>query len=1294
MLFAATCDRNSGAELPENKDRHIAISRILEAAQDLVKRSASGSAKLILYGAAVAAIGQIYGWDMASLAAFSPILARLVEQIGANVLTSLIDRVATDNSLSSDDIQELLEGIFEKADLYNTLSEQEFLHTIDELQKQDSTRFQFLTLQLTAISDSLQKLQEAHASDIDLNTAYSLLHSIPTNEVPELKDLPEHSRVPFARNPLFTGRKDALKELSSALLAGRNTVVMGIGGIGKTQLVTEFVHRYGYYFAGGVYWLDFSSSSRIEVEVALCGVAMGLSEHYDRLDSSEKAVLVRSAWESPLPRLVIFDNCESENLLSQWRPASGGTRVLVTTRRLTWDVSLGIQEVRLKPLNSDEGSSLLRRFQEDLDNATALKIHRELGGLPLAIHLAGSYLRRYRGVVQAETYLMELRRPTLLEHPSLQGLSASTSPTAHIMHVGRTFTLSYQRLDDIEDIDILAKALLARVGCFAPGEPVPWRILLATLLRWGEREHYELIEELRTLEALFRLAELGLVEVEQDYTVTVHPLISAFVQTVTSVEEAYLDVEAVIVEEAQSSMHLDRGIHPLIIQKHLHHLTDSNRDTSEYSKAILNCLLGTHLRMFGNSSQAASYFERALKYWEQRIGVEQPFATAEIQVIASERVQTQLEASEATKKKHAEPVIVDAYMQRGIAYTALGKLDLAEEDFNRVIVLNPRDAAGYRNRGIIYAIRGDFKYAIRDFDKAIDLNRSFALAFLNRGEAYAKIGQHKKAIADFDKALSINPRLASAYLLRGRTYLEQRNIDLAIADFSKAIDYIEQPYYILLERSNAYRLLKQYEEALLDLNAIISSGKTNANILICRAEVFHQLKRYEEALADFQRAEEMDTAYVYRILALRSRVFKDLGEYELAINSLSKAISLNSADKWAVIHRADLYRLTENYSRALSDYNKALSLDPRFTNALVGRALTFRGLRKYKKAIDDLDRALKIVDDDYWIIAQRGMLFKETGRYKRALAEFDRSLELNDADPMLHAGRAEILRLLSKLDEALAEISISLDLEPNNPYFILIRGEILDAKGDQDQALEDFNTVLQSNKHEHRALENKGNLCMERGEYKEAIRYLEKAHEIDSKCNRCLRLLAKTYQQLKRYDEALAEFSTLLQTNRKDKLAAAERGHTYYLLKRYEEALSDYELAIRIDRNYHWAHEGKGRTLLAMKRFDEAIKSLKRAEELNSNCTNCIGIRSDVYVQTKNYKEAIALLSKIIARDDQNKAFALGKRSTVYFKQRSLSHAGSDLMEAYQIDPTILKRLVVNPKAAKLVGLISKVLLR
>jgi tetratricopeptide (TPR) repeat protein len=63
----------------------------------------------------------------------------------------------------------------------------------------------------------------------------------------------------------------------------------------------------------------------------------------------------------------------------------------------------------------------------------------------------------------------------------------------------------------------------------------------------------------------------------------------------------------------------------------------------------------------------------------------------------------------------------------------------------------------YNNRGIAYSIQGQVDLAIQDYDKAINLNPNFAKPLNNRGVAYRKRGEYDRAIQDLNAALVIDP---------------------------------------------------------------------------------------------------------------------------------------------------------------------------------------------------------------------------------------------------------------------------------------------------------------------------------------------------------------------------------------------------------------------------------------------------------------------------------------------------------------------------------------------------------
>jgi hypothetical protein len=157
---------------------------------------------------------------------------------------------------------------------------------------------------------------------LTLDAALETLNRMPIDTIPERASVPSQSRIVLGPNDVFVGRGSHLCELAavlkggSAAAIGQTAVASGMGGIGKTQLACEFVHRYGQFFAGGVYWLSFANPDAIEAEIASCGGrgAMDLP-NFDALPLEQQVATVRARWEEPWPRLLVLDNCEDPRLV-------------------------------------------------------------------------------------------------------------------------------------------------------------------------------------------------------------------------------------------------------------------------------------------------------------------------------------------------------------------------------------------------------------------------------------------------------------------------------------------------------------------------------------------------------------------------------------------------------------------------------------------------------------------------------------------------------------------------------------------------------------------------------------------------------------------------------------------------------------------------------------------------------------------------------------------------------------------------------------------------------------------
>jgi hypothetical protein len=113
-----------------------------------------------------------------------------------------------------------------------------------------------------------------------------------------------------ARNPMFTGRDELLKELHKSLLLGRATVVCALhsmGGIGKTALAIEYAHRWGAE-CKVAWWVPAEQPTLIPDRLAQLSRTLDLAAMTDAADLAVSRLLGalrgRKRW------LLIFDKAD------------------------------------------------------------------------------------------------------------------------------------------------------------------------------------------------------------------------------------------------------------------------------------------------------------------------------------------------------------------------------------------------------------------------------------------------------------------------------------------------------------------------------------------------------------------------------------------------------------------------------------------------------------------------------------------------------------------------------------------------------------------------------------------------------------------------------------------------------------------------------------------------------------------------------------------------------------------------------------------------------------------------
>jgi tetratricopeptide (TPR) repeat protein len=255
------------------------------------------------------------------------------------------------------------------------------------------------------------------------------------------------SEIPSS-NRNFTGRADELERLSDNLFSRQPPhvqVISGMGGIGKTELATEYIHRNIDTYEI-IWWIRAEHEDRVREALVRLGQRLDLSQattdnSRDRTVAAVLETLESGAWSS---WLLVFDNAANPLDLQKYIPASRPEgHVIITARQPNWPSYIVADSVEVSPFTDAESVSFLRRTVPSLAEGSgfaatedeqrvseAKRLATTLGHLPIAVEHAAAYLAETgQSVEEYLTRFTENAHQLLSEQPTDPDLPAPVSGT-------------------------------------------------------------------------------------------------------------------------------------------------------------------------------------------------------------------------------------------------------------------------------------------------------------------------------------------------------------------------------------------------------------------------------------------------------------------------------------------------------------------------------------------------------------------------------------------------------------------------------------------------------------------------------------------------------------------------------------------------------------------------------------------------------------------------------------------------------------------------------------------------
>jgi serine/threonine-protein kinase len=256
-------------------------------------------------------------------------------------------------------------------------------------------------------------------------------------------------------------------------------------------------------------------------------------------------------------------------------------------------------------------------------------------------------------------------------------------------------------------------------------------------------------------------------------------------------------------------------------------------------------------------------------------------------------------------------------------HEALGKHDLALQEFQHALQLDPQDADALGGLARAYEASGRAADAEKTYQQAIALRPDDWTGYNKLGAFYDRQGKYPQAVATYQHALQLTPDNSEVYSNLGSAYVDEggeKNLPLAEAALKKSIA-LSPGYPAYANLGLLYMQEKRYPEAAA---ATEQALKINGNDYMV----------WNNLMLAYQGTKQDDKAAAARRRAV------DLAE---------KVVQLKPRDALAQSTLATLYAADKLSDKALMRIRTSLALAPDDPNVLsnVGEAYEFIGDRAH-----------------------------------------------------------------------------------------------------------------------------------------------------------------------------------------------------------------------------------------------------------------------------------------------------------------------------------------------------------
>lgn len=392
----------------------------------------------------------------------------------------------------------------------------------------------------------------------------------------------------------------------------------------------------------------------------------------------------------------------------------------------------------------------------------------------------------------------------------------------------------------------------------------------------------------------------------------------------------------------------------------------------------------------GEMASAIEWFNKELKDHPQNGYAHLYLATLRYELDEYGKALTSINNAIANLPKKERQMNAVAFGYRGDILLALSDTVSALKDYAEAIKLNPSNARLYMNRANVYYVQSKYDMADNDFRKVVELEPGDPIGYLGMARNAIAKKNFESAIASLTYAARLNSENAKVYAFRAEAYLGQSKWNEAVDDIITAlsINGDDKAHYLMMTLPKpALPTMK----ARLQIQA--NKNPNDAEWYYYLGKISEKHNKYRDAIKHYGKANEKDANSIF--LERIAGCYFDLGDYAQALIFVDRALSMKPDDEDLYLLKGNIYNEMGNQSDAIAQLDKYIEMTPEFYYGYYRRGWFNDEKGDREAAIDDYTMAITLEPNYAYSYIGRGRDYDMMGQREAAMSDYKKVIELD-----------------------------------------------------------------------------------------------------------------------------------------------------------------------------------------------------------------------------------------------------------------------------------------------------------